>query len=549
MERPWGPQFGAPEYPGSGVAYVGQQPRGLQDLSKQFEKMRASSVHDEVSLAVANTPLVQLKRVVHQEGEAPVAQVFAKFEGGNYCQSNRLRAAGAIVRDAEFQGFLKKGMEVIEPVDHITVGNGIALASVCASLGYPCVLVMPENVSLVKQRMMRQLGAKVIVTRNEGIVGAVSQVERMMQQEKGKYFVARFFTDDASIKVHEATTAPEIWDATGGKVDCLVTAVLTGATLTGIRRFFNARGKRLHTIAVEPADVAVLSAAMKGVTLEPASHNMAGMGCGHIPGLLEMKFLDRVEPVTEADARKTAERLATEEGVLTDILGGAVMTAAIRAAHDQRLAGATIVCILPVGDTSLLAEETLRGGEKLEAKAETTPAEAKPAEAKPVEAKVKALPQQKAVGSEIEQAEAHEQAAENVEGMGVMEQLLEAILPAASEGLEVAERVETVEIHIIQEVQEVVDMVPSHSHAAPGPVESADTVQPTHVSVKTEEEEGTHVILSPILKEPEFDAPPKNCQEEQESESSTPKSHDEPHLGALGREAEDLHIEAHQGWP
>jgi cysteine synthase A len=283
---------------------------------------------------IGRTPLVRINRLTHGLN----VRLLAKIEGRNPAFSVKCRIGAAMIWDAEKSGRLKPGTHVIEP----TSGNtGIALAFVCAARGYPLTLLMPESMSIERRQLLKGLGAELVLTpAAEGMRGAVARAEEMAQDPK--YFMPQQFKNPANPAIHFATTGPEIWNDTEGKVDVFVAGVGTGGTITGVSRFFkDAQGQKLHTVAVEPAASPVLSGGA------PGPHKIQGIGAGFIPDVLDRTLVDEVLTVSNEEACAVARRLAKEEGILCGISCGAAMHAALRVAARPESDGKTIVVVLP----------------------------------------------------------------------------------------------------------------------------------------------------------------------------------------------------------
>ena len=284
--------------------------------------------------SIGRTPLVRINRLTHGLD----VRLLAKIEGRNPAYSVKCRIGAAMIWDAEKSGRLSPGQHVIEP----TSGNtGIALAFVCAAKGYPLTLLMPESMSIERRRLLEGLGATLVLTpAGEGMRGAVARAEEMARDPK--YFMPQQFRNPANPAIHFATTGPEIWNDTEGKVDVFVAGVGTGGTITGVTRFFKeARGQALHAVAVEPAASPVLSGGA------PGAHKIQGIGAGFVPEVLDRSLIDEVLTVTNDEAFAVARRLAKEEGILCGISCGAAMHAALRVAARPESAGKTIVVVLP----------------------------------------------------------------------------------------------------------------------------------------------------------------------------------------------------------
>lgn len=301
-----------------------------------------SHVFTDASLATGHTPLVRLNRLAAGAG----ATVLAKIEGRNPAYSVKDRIGVAMIEDAERRGALRPGMEIIEP----TSGNtGIALAFVAAAKGYAISLTMPETMSLERRRVLAFLGAKLVLTPGgEGMAGAVRRAEAIAASDTGRYFLPQQFKNPANPAAHEQTTGPEIWSATDGAVDVVVSGVGTGGTITGLSRYIKKnRGKNIESVAVEPAGSPVITQALEGLPLTPGPHKIQGIGAGFVPDTLDLSVIDRVELVENDEAVATSRRLAREEGILAGISSGAAAAAAVRLAGRAAYAGKTIVVILP----------------------------------------------------------------------------------------------------------------------------------------------------------------------------------------------------------
>ena len=299
------------------------------------------TTYNDNSLSIGNTPLVRLNKIVDSS-----AVVLAKVEGRNPAYSVKCRIGANMIWDAERRGVLKPGMEIIEP----TSGNtGIALSFVGAARGYTVTLTMPESMSIERRKILKAFGANLILTEaSKGMPGAIKKAEELAAAEPDRYFMPQQFENPANPEIHQKTTGPEIWEATGGDVDIIVAGVGTGGTITGLARYFKQdRNKDVTIVAVEPADSPVISQALAGETLKPGPHKIQGIGAGFIPGVLDISLIDRVELVTNEESFETSRRLAKEEGLLSGISCGAAAAVAARLAQDPESAGKTIVVILP----------------------------------------------------------------------------------------------------------------------------------------------------------------------------------------------------------
>ena len=297
-------------------------------------------IFDDNSQSIGNTPLVRLNRLGGGK-----ATVLVKVEGRNPSYSVKCRVGAAMIREAEKQGTIRPGVEIIEP----TSGNtGIALAFVAAARGYALTLTMPETMSIERRRVLAMLGARLILTPgNEGMAGAIRRAEAIVASAPQRYYMPQQFKNPANPAIHEATTGPEIWRDTDGGVDVLVAGVGTGGTISGCARYLKKQGKSITAVAVEPATSPVISQHLAGSPLAPGSHQLQGIGAGFIPETLDISLVDRVETVNTEEALEFARRLAKEEGILAGISSGAATAVAVRLAALPEFAGKTIVVILP----------------------------------------------------------------------------------------------------------------------------------------------------------------------------------------------------------
>ncbi len=294
------------------------------------------------SLAIGATPLVRLNKVIPPS----TANVLGKVEGRNPAYSVKCRIGAAMINDALERGTLKPGMEIIEP----TSGNtGIALAFVAAAKGIKLTLTMPETMSVERRKILKVLGANVLLTSSaKGMSGAVAEAERLAEEFPDQYVLLNQFRNPANPQAHFNTTGPEIWEDTDGQVDVLIAGVGTGGTISGIARYIKQeRGKDIAVVAVEPADSPVISQHLAGEMLQPGPHKIQGIGAGFLPDTLDLSLVDRVETVSNEDAYDFARRLAREEGILAGISCGAATAAAARLALLPEFKDKNIVVILP----------------------------------------------------------------------------------------------------------------------------------------------------------------------------------------------------------
>jgi cysteine synthase len=308
------------------------------------------------SLSIGRTPLVKLTRVTAGAG----ATVLAKIEGRNPAYSVKDRIGAAMIWDAEKRGLLGPGKEIIEP----TSGNtGIALAFVAAARGYPITLVMPETMSVERRRVLRALGASLILTEGPGgMQGSINKAEQVVASDPARYVLLQQFQNPANPEIHFKTTGPEIWDDTGGAVDVLVSGVGTGGTITGVSRYIkNEEKKNILSIAVEPVNSPVITQKLHNQPLTPGPHKIQGIGAGFIPGTLDLSMVDRVEQVTNEESIEMARRLAREEGILSGISCGAAAAAAVRVAREPGMKGKTVVVVLPDSGERYLSTALFEG--------------------------------------------------------------------------------------------------------------------------------------------------------------------------------------------
>ena len=307
------------------------------------------AVYSNNAEAIGNTPLVRINRII----QSP-ATVLAKVESRNPAFSVKCRIGAALIADAEARGVLKAGMHIVEP----TSGNtGIALAFVAAAKGYALTLTMPSSMSIERRKVMKALGANLVLTDPaKGMRGAVEEAQRLLDENPNTYFLPQQFENPANPAIHEATTGPEIWEATGGKVDILVAGVGTGGTISGISSYFEKVKKQaLYSVAVEPAESPIIGQTKRGETLTPGPHKIQGIGANFIPKNLDLDLVDEVMPIDAATAIDWARKTASQEGILVGISSGAAMAAAAELAARPENADKTIVVILPDGGERYLS--------------------------------------------------------------------------------------------------------------------------------------------------------------------------------------------------
>jgi cysteine synthase A len=310
------------------------------------------NVFQDNSLAIGNTPLVKLNRVVS-------GNVYAKIESRNPSFSVKCRIGSNMIWEAEKDGTLTKGKEIIEA----TSGNtGIALAFVAASRGYKITLTMPSSMSLERRKLLKALGATLVLTEPpKGMKGAIGKVEELMAASPGKYVAMNQFDNPANPAIHEQTTGPEIWQATDGKVDAFIAGVGTGGTISGTSRYLKSKGKTITTVAVEPLDSPVITQALAGQPLTPAPHKIQGIGAGFIPGNLDLSIVDEVELVSNDDCMEMTQRLMREEGILAGISSGAAVIAAERFVSRPENKDKIVVVLLASGTERYLSSPLFAG--------------------------------------------------------------------------------------------------------------------------------------------------------------------------------------------
>lgn len=300
-----------------------------------------SRIYVDNAQSVGNTPLVQINRL----GPAGVT-ILAKLEARNPAGSVKCRVGVGMVQAAEASGALKPGVTMVEP----TSGNtGIGLAFVAAARGYKLILTMPSSMSLERRKILKALGAELVLTEPaKGMQGAIDKAREIAASAPDKYLVLQQFDNPANPDVHEKTTGPEIWRDTDGAIDVLVSGIGTGGTLTGISRYIkNTCGKPILSVGVEPMTSPVISQTLAGQATAPAPHKIQGIGAGFVPKNLDLSLLDQVELVSDEEAKLMALRLMREEGILCGISCGAAMAAAVRLAQQPQMQGKTLVVILP----------------------------------------------------------------------------------------------------------------------------------------------------------------------------------------------------------
>jgi len=306
------------------------------------------AIYNNAAEAVGHTPLIRLNHI----GADLDAEILVKCEFFNPLNSVKDRIGKAMIEDAEAKGLLKEGGTIVEP----TSGNtGIALAFVARAKGYKCILTMPESMSVERRKLLKLLGAELVLTpASLGMKGAIAKAAELVATIDGG-FMPQQFDNPANPEVHRQTTAEEIWADCDGQVDAIVAGVGTGGTITGVAEVIKARNPDFKAIAVEPSDSPVLSGG------EPSPHKIQGIGAGFIPKNLNMDIVDSVEQVSNDDAFAMAQRLAGEEGIPGGISSGAAVTAALRVAATDEMKGKRIVVILPSMAERYMSTDLFKG--------------------------------------------------------------------------------------------------------------------------------------------------------------------------------------------
>ena len=302
-----------------------------------------SRIYTSADQLIGHTPLLEIKNIEKEEGLK--AKILVKLEYFNPAGSVKDRIAKAMIDDAEAKGLLKPGAVIIEP----TSGNtGIGLASVAAARGYRIIIVMPETMSVERRQLMKAYGAELVLTEgSKGMKGAIAKADELAK-EIPNAFIPGQFVNPANPAAHYATTGPEIWQDTDGKVDFFVAGVGTGGTISGVGEYLKARNPDVKVVAVEPASSPVLSEGRSG------AHMIQGIGAGFVPDVLNTAVYDEIIPVANEDALATGRRMGRTEGVLVGISSGAALWAALQLAKHPGNEGKTIVALLPdTGDRYL----------------------------------------------------------------------------------------------------------------------------------------------------------------------------------------------------
>jgi len=294
------------------------------------------NIHTSVSQLIGRTPLLELTHIEKSDGLS--VRLLAKLEGMNPAGSAKDRVGLAMIEDAERKGLLQPGSTIIEP----TSGNtGIGLCCVAAARGYNCIIVMPDSMSIERQKLMTAFGARLVLTPGkEGMSGAIAKAEQLQEDIPGS-IIAGQFVNPANPEAHYRTTGPEIWADTDGKVDIFVAGIGTGGTITGVGRYLKEKNPNIKIVGMEPADSPLLTKGQAG------PHGIQGIGANFVPEILDLSIVDEILTCPLDGAYECGRRLGREEGVLVGISSGGALWAALELAKRPENAGKTIVALLP----------------------------------------------------------------------------------------------------------------------------------------------------------------------------------------------------------
>lgn len=313
--------------------------KNLQKPWKKYEKedMIMGDIKNSAVELIGNTPILQLHRYTQAVGVKD-ATILAKLEYLNPAGSVKDRIALAMIEDAEQKGLLKEGATIIEP----TSGNtGIGLAAVATARGYRTIITLPDTMSVERRNLLKAYGAELVLTEGaKGMKGAIAKAEELNQEIEGSIVLGQF-VNPANPAAHKATTGPEIWEQTDGKVDIFIAGVGTGGTISGVGAYLKSQNPDIKVIAVEPATSAVLSTGKAG------AHKIQGIGAGFIPETLDTKIYDEIITIENEDAFAEGKRFAVTEGILVGISSGAALKAASIVAARPENQGKNIVALLP----------------------------------------------------------------------------------------------------------------------------------------------------------------------------------------------------------
>ncbi len=312
------------------------------------------TIFEDNSLTIGQTPLVHLNRI------APGKKIYAKLESRNPAGSVKCRIGANMIWAAESNGTLKPGMTLVEP----TSGNtGVALAFVAASRGYNLKLTMPSSMSLERRKLMKALGAEIVLTEPaKGMKGAIEKAQEIVNSDPQSHLMLQQFENPANPEIHEKTTGPEIWNDTDGQIDILVAGVGTGGTISGISRYIkHQQGKAITSVAVEPTASPVITQTLNGDEVKPSPHKIQGIGAGFVPKNLDLSVIDQVEQVSNEDAIEMARQLMLKEGILAGISCGAALSAALQVAEQPGNEDKMIVVVLPDSGERYLSTPLFEG--------------------------------------------------------------------------------------------------------------------------------------------------------------------------------------------
>ncbi|URJ29897.1 cysteine synthase A [Blochmannia endosymbiont of Camponotus sp.] len=297
-------------------------------------------IYQDNSYTIGHTPLVRLNKIGN-------GHIMVKIESRNPSFSVKCRIGANMIWDAEKRNLLKSDTKLIEA----TSGNtGIALAYVAAARHYKLTLTMPETMSIERRKLIKALGAEIILTKgNDGMKGAIAKAKEIADSDPKRYLLLQQFNNPANPEIHEKTTGPEIWNDSNGQIDILVAGVGTGGTITGIGRFFKniKKNKKIIIVAVEPDNSPIITQTLSGQKITPAPHKIQGIGAGFIPKNLDLTLIDQVETVSIDAAISYAKHLMEKEGILAGISSGAALAAAIQLQKNKIYETKNIVVILP----------------------------------------------------------------------------------------------------------------------------------------------------------------------------------------------------------